>query len=238
MNIFSALQIVCAVTLLSYAHGFVVHHPSNIPPITQAQSSTNLTIGPNTHCTQDPSWLATGSDDIAKYRLDCQNAINYAWEELGQHGMTTEFEFLARGAPAQTTKPKIQLPRKYTACMYHNSADLPSPLFFGLVSTLTMRRTARRDPEFPPCTIAIAMIGSLSAGAPLPGNPAGPFGSSDVSTMQQLIWGGADPLSSVYQRCIWNQDASMGWTRTGTFHVMAFDFLQSLRSVGTAVPVI
>ena len=41
--------------------------------------------------------------------------------DLRSYSLTTEYEFLDRGAMAQTTRPKIPLPRKYVAGMWNSA---------------------------------------------------------------------------------------------------------------------
>lgn len=75
-------------------------------------------VNPNVHCTKDPNWLVPSYPNILSYDYMCQNAMASAIRELYSHGPETEFEFLDRGASAQTTRPQIQLPRKYVASEY------------------------------------------------------------------------------------------------------------------------
>lgn len=95
--------------------------PNNLirpQPLNLTNNFANLTVGGNAHCTQDSSWLIAPYENITRYRLSCQNAMAQAIRELSDHGMDTEFEFLDRGATAQTSKPRIELPRKYIYSEY------------------------------------------------------------------------------------------------------------------------
>lgn len=85
-----------------------------------SQNSSGLAIGvnPNVHCTKDPNWLIPTYTNILSYDSTCQRAMAAAIRELYSHGLDTEFEFLDRGASAQTTRPQIQLPRKYVVGKY------------------------------------------------------------------------------------------------------------------------
>lgn len=71
-----------------------------------------------THCTKDSAWLFTPFHSIASYDFMCQAALTDAIRDLTLLGMDTEFEVLSRNTIAQTTKPKIRLPRRYVAGKY------------------------------------------------------------------------------------------------------------------------
>ncbi|KAL8643555.1 MAG: hypothetical protein Q9226_008285 [Calogaya cf. arnoldii] len=80
--------------------------------------------------------------------------------DLLSYASHAEYEFINRRAEPLTTKPTIRLPKIYNAPRHTPSGqDRP----FHLRS----------------CTIAIAMIGSLTPGDALPGNPTGSFGLSE-----------------------------------------------------------
>ena len=83
-------------------------------------NGSDLTVGvyPNVHCTKDPNWFGPASFENPSYESMCQKAMDKAIDDLVSHGLDTEFEFLDRGATAQTTGPQIQLPRKYVAGKY------------------------------------------------------------------------------------------------------------------------
>ena len=85
---------------------------------TQNSSGFAVGVNPNVHCTKDRNWLVPNYPNILYYDYMCQNAMAHAIRELYSHGVDTEFEFLDRGASAQTTRPQIQLPRKYVASKY------------------------------------------------------------------------------------------------------------------------
>ena len=70
------------------------------------------------HCTADPRWLARGFPSLPTYESMCFAATQKATMDLRTYSLTTEYEFLDRGATAQTTRPKISLPRKYVAGMW------------------------------------------------------------------------------------------------------------------------
>lgn len=93
-----------------------------------SQNSNDLTVGVNAdvHCTKDANWLIPAFPNILSYDSMCQNAMGKAINELASHGLDTEFEFLDRGATAQTTKPQIQLPRKYVVSKYCNLTEQDS----------------------------------------------------------------------------------------------------------------
>ena len=72
------------------------------------------------HCTRDPNWLVPAFPNIKSYDRSCRNALKKAADDLISYGVDTEFEFLTRGATAQTSKPQIELPRKYVASKLTN----------------------------------------------------------------------------------------------------------------------
>ena len=74
------------------------------------------------HCTTDPGWLARGFPIVPTYEYMCFAATQKATMDLRSYSLTTEYEFLDRGATAQTTRPKIPLPRKYVAGMWNTAA--------------------------------------------------------------------------------------------------------------------
>ena len=73
------------------------------------------------HCTTDPGWLARGFPILPTYEYMCSAAAQKATMDLRSYSLTTEYEFLDRGATAQTMKPKIPLPRKYVAGMWNTA---------------------------------------------------------------------------------------------------------------------
>ena len=175
--------------------------------ISSSQNMTNLTATNNAHCTIDDSWKIQPFNDIRLYDPSCQHSMLLAIAEIGAHALDTEMEFLDRNAHAQTTKPKIQLPRKYTASMFH-----PSITSFPFLATFT---GVRRRPWLPSCTVAIAMIASLSAGAPLPGQPPGAIGLSDVMTPRDILWGD-NSIGTPFVDCLRQSPSpALGWTQTG-----------------------
>ena len=112
-SIFAWCPFVRALTLNLY---------NNTSPNLASQNSGDFAAGisPNLHCTKDPNWLVPTYPNILSYDFMCQTALAHAVRELSSHGLDTEFEFLDRGSSAQTTKPQIQLPRKYVASKYCN----------------------------------------------------------------------------------------------------------------------
>ena len=120
MKTLLALALPSLLTLCPSAHALAL----NLLNVTSSDSafppSSNLTlgVGPNQHCTKDPTWLIPAFPDIRWYQTTCQNALFKADKDLASFGLDTEFEFLTRGAIPQTTKPQIQLPRKYVASKY------------------------------------------------------------------------------------------------------------------------
>lgn len=72
----------------------------------------------DTYCTKDSAWLLTPFHSIASYDFTCQAALAKAIRDLALFGMDIEYELLSRNAIAQTTRPKIRLPRRYVAGKY------------------------------------------------------------------------------------------------------------------------
>ena len=71
----------------------------------------------------------------------------------------------------------------------------------------------------PSCTVVLAMINSLETGDPLPGQPPGPFGSSDLTTMRELLYSPGN-LGKPLLRCLRDfpihpSDPSLGWAQAG-----------------------
>ena len=69
------------------------------------------------HCTTDPGWLARGFPSLPTYESMCFAATQKATMDLRSYSLTTGYEFLDRGATAQTTRTRILLPRKYVTGM-------------------------------------------------------------------------------------------------------------------------
>ena len=205
----SRLLLVPAIAILiSFSCALVIDLGETGLAISSSQNMTNLTVTHNAHCTIDDSWKIQPFDDIRLYDSSCQMSMALALAEIGAHALDTEVEFLDRNADAQTTKPKIQLPRKYTASMFH-----PPITSFPFLTTFT---GVRRHPWLPSCTVAIAMIGSLSAGDPLPGQPPGAFGLSDVMTPRAISWGQENNIGTPFVDCLRRLPSpALGWTQTG-----------------------
>jgi len=100
------------------SHALVLDLGNITRSVTSNQNVTDLTIAANAHCTTDDSWLASRFDDIEDYDFMCHDALFKARMDpaFNPFNLDTKLEFLDRGATAQTTKPKIHLPRKYTVC--------------------------------------------------------------------------------------------------------------------------
>jgi hypothetical protein len=116
---FSGLLLIIFLSVLSTSsHALVLDLGNITQSLTSNQNVANLTIAANAHCTTDNSWLAPRFDDIDDYDFTCHDALFKARMDpvFNPFNLDTELEFLDRGATAQTTKPKIRLPRKYTVC--------------------------------------------------------------------------------------------------------------------------
>ena len=91
----------------------------------------------------------------------------------------------------------------------------------------------------PLCTVAIAMINSLGPGDPLPGQPAGLFGSSDTSTIRQIAYSDPDPLGKVFTQCLradfWVPQipVSLGWAQAGKWQLLDQSIKQAHTSLTT-----
>lgn len=103
-------------SILSYA--LVLDLGNATHSLISNQKVTNLTVATNAHCTTDDTWLTPRFPDMEGYDFTCHDALFKVWRnfEYISSNPDTELEFLDRGAAAQTTKPKIHLPRKYTVC--------------------------------------------------------------------------------------------------------------------------
>ena len=91
-----------------------------IPKLYNISSLSSLPAG--VHCTTDPGWLARGFPILPTPVSMCFAASQKATMDLRSYSLTTEYEFLDRGATAQTTRPRIPLPRKYVAGMWNAAA--------------------------------------------------------------------------------------------------------------------
>ena len=110
------------ILIFSPLTGALVLELYNVSDPSQASPhGSNHTVGVDdyVHCTRDPSWILPGFPNFVDYHRECSNAWGKAIQDLNKigfrHGYDTEFEFLDRGSPAQTTKPQILLPRKFVA---------------------------------------------------------------------------------------------------------------------------
>lgn len=179
------------VTVCPLAHtGTIVLDLHNvIPPewISQYNNQTTVGVDSNTHCTY-ALYPQTSSDK--DHRDTCEKATaDAAWDsihsirlETGDH-QDTKFKVLDRNVTPQISIPQICLPRNQ-------------------VSQLPNRAS---------CTVAIAFINSMKAGAPLPGHPQWASGSSDITTVRDLLnmpnTNGLFPFEktppAVYQRHTW-----------------------------------
>ncbi|KAG7009064.1 hypothetical protein G7Y79_00003g009320 [Physcia stellaris] len=180
---------------------------------------TDLTFSSNVHCTTEASWLVSPIEDLVVYDIACQGAMRIARQELQTFNPDTEFEFYDRASRPVTTKPKILLPRKYSVGKH------PTPFTFG--SSIGWERENRSrvcvagSLGRPSCTLAIAMIDALGPGAALPGQPPGPFGSSDVLKMGDLTthWNPQN-LAAPFFECVrrsvaGRRSSALGWSRVG-----------------------
>lgn len=178
---------------------------------------TDLNFGSsNIHCTTDPSWLVSPVDDIAAYDSGCQSAMRIARRELANFNPDTEFEFHDRSSRPATTKPTVLLPRKYTS-------GKQAPPQGGSIGREPNRLPVciAGSSSHPSCTVAIAMIDALGPGDALPGQPPGPFGSSDVMRVGDLTihWNSRN-LAAPFFECVrrsvaGRRSSALGWSRVG-----------------------
>ena len=222
-----ALWSIIAICPLAPARALVLNLYNVTSPGSASQDSKQPTVGvdADTHCTNDPNWLAPAFPTIARYEITCQAALFKARRDLASYGLDTEYELLDRDATAQTTRPQIRLPRKYVASEYRNIAQSHEPMYW--VSPI--HGSANEDSasgtsgsRLPSCTVALAMINSLEAGEPLPGQPPGPFGSSDVMTMRELLYS-PSIIAKPFTQCLRflgsvPQDPLLGWTQAGQWY--------------------
>lgn len=138
MNTLSCLAFYCIVAICPLTRAFALnlHSVTSLGLVSQNNSDLTVGVNPNVHCTRDPNWLIPAFPDIRNYDSPCQNALAKASQELRSHGLDTEFEFLDRGATAQTTKPQIQLPRKYIVGKYCTLTDPRSDHVAGATKIL------------------------------------------------------------------------------------------------------
>lgn len=177
---------------------------------------TNLTDKLNVHCTSDMNWKNPYTIDTKKYLYGCKQAARMARKDLwfdGHFELDEDYEILAHAARARTTRPQISLPKIYAA----------SKSSLILLFPITKRKhcvTASPLSLFPSCTIAIAMIGSLNLGPPLPGErpAAGEFWSSDTMTLRDILSSASEPYIQCVRRGTdapdqW--DPALGWAQAG-----------------------
>lgn len=224
-----ALWSIIAICPLVPAHALVLNLYNVTSPASASPDSNQPTFGvdADTHCTNDPKWLAPAFPTIPLYDFTCQAALFKARRDLASYGLDTEYELLDRDATAQTTRPQIRLPRKYVASeySYRNIAQSHEPMYWLtpiLESTNEYSASGASGPRLPSCTVALAMINSLDAGEPLPGQPPGPFGSSDVMTMRELLYS-PSAIAKPFSQCLRfpgsvPQDPLLGWTQTGEWY--------------------
>ena len=86
------------------------------------------------HCTTDIFWTTSLKRDVKLYVESCQHAVRDAVNDLvrnedGLNSLDTEHEILDRTASSHTTKSKIFLPLRYTACAYIHASPSTTPLF-------------------------------------------------------------------------------------------------------------
>lgn len=216
---FSGLLLIMFLSVFSTSsHALVLDLGNITQSLTSNQNVANLTIAANAHCTTDDSWLAPRFDDINDYDFMCHDALFEARMDpvFNPFNLDTALEFLDRGATAQTTKPKIHLPRKYTVC---KSLLVSSTL----CQCLTVWKADQKR-DLPSCTIAIAMVASLrSGGPPLPGQPTQHYGLSDVMTPRELLYSPNFlnwPFTDCLRRSV-SLGPALGWTQAGTGHFAA-----------------
>ena len=81
------------------------------------------------------------------------------------------------------------------------------------------------------------MINSLGPGDPLPGQPAGPFTSSDTSTIRQIAYGNPNLLGAIFTQCLradfytHHIPVSLGWAQAGKWQLLG----QSSKQVQTSL---
>lgn len=216
---FSKLLLIIFLSVFStFSHARVLDLGNITQSLTPERNVTNLTIAAYANCTPDNSWLAPRFGDIEDYDFACQDALFKAAMDpaFKSFDLDTEHEFLDRGAIAQTLKPKIHLPRRYTVCksLYGSSC--------GYSLMVMWKADQRRD--LPSCTIAIAMIASLrTRGPPLPGQPAQHYGLSDVMTPRELLHSPGF-LICPFVECLRRGDPlgpALGWTQAGNANPFA-----------------
>lgn len=183
----------------------------NSPRITGSSTNSNLTVEPISHCTKAESWKSPFFHEMSFYLQSCQGAFKALQQDLASYAPYIEYEFVDRSAAPLSTRPPIRLPKMYSSGRWLDS--LPACLLSSRASS------ARQTPlHLRSCTIAIAMIGSLAPGDPLPGQPAGPFGLSETMNTGQLLQSAHQPLlecvlAKSHSRRGW--DPSLGWSQAG-----------------------
>lgn len=201
----------------TFSYALVLDLGNITQSLTSTQNVTNLTTAAYADCTTDNSWLEPRFGDIEDYGFTCHDALFKARMDpaFNPFDPDTELEFLDRGAIAQTTKPRVHLPRKYIVCK-----SLVSPT---LCYSLTIWKAEQRR-DLPSCTIAIAMVASLRMGDPaLPGQRAQHYGLSDVMTPRELLHSPGF-LKCPFVECLRRGDPlgpALGWTQAGNAHPFA-----------------
>ena len=188
-----------------------------IPPsqsVANPSISQNLTIEPNVHCTEAETWRSPFFHDLPYYLQSCTRAFEVLQRDLRSYAPYAVYEFVDRRVEPMTTMPTIRLPKIYNSgkralCRSYSS------------SLLTPKSSERQTPlHLRSCTIAIAMIGSLSPGDQLPGDPTGPFRLSATATIQQIL----DDAYWILSHCVRSGDPALGWSQAGdiaTTRIMA-----------------
>ena len=113
---------------LLYGNAIIIYSSQSTMNVTFIHTTNNLTVGANAHCTKENSWTIPGFD-FGNYHYSCQEAMRRAQHDIARYGLDTDVEFLDQGATAQTTKPKVFLPRKYPVNM-RKCLDLHQDSFF------------------------------------------------------------------------------------------------------------
>ena len=240
MITFPYLALWSVITLCPVGRTLTLNLYNVTSPGSASQNSNDLAVGvdADTHCTQDPNWLIPAFPSIPAYDNQCQVAMLKAVRDLTSYGLDTEFELLNRGAIPKTPMPKVLLPRKYVASEYcsFTASDQRVPATKTLMDSPAPRASESHRPS---CTVAIAMINSLESGGSLPGLPPGPFGSSDITTMTEILYN-PGYLGKTFLQCLRvptvypnSQGPSLGWTQAGEWH--SFPFLRAFESSSTLI---
>ena len=127
---------------------------------------TRLTQNGRT-CTQSADWLG----QAMATEEDCSAAVNkfYHMETL-KHGRYN-FEFVGKGASAESVLPVVRTPRRYTV---------------GKLSPTSNEQHVSADSGQGKCTLVLAMLNVFPDGA-LPNAPKGPTYPTDIASFDE-VW--------------------------------------------------